>query len=110
MLSEKDAEYIAEKNRRDLVALTWSEKEALSLIMEEHLSKLFKKRVNVPSPSLAHSTYNFSRIVTSAITKLGLFPRKRLLSLCASWQLHCLPFCQSYQSWFFILFSLLLSG
>ena len=41
MLSEANAEYIIEKNRHDLVTLPRNEKEVLSLMMEEHLSKLF---------------------------------------------------------------------
>ncbi|KAL9121804.1 MAG: hypothetical protein Q9187_001641 [Circinaria calcarea] len=50
MLSEADAQYIAEENRPDLVALTWKEKEVLSLIMEKYLSKVFRKKASVSSP------------------------------------------------------------
>ncbi len=46
MLSEADAKYMAIDTRHDLAALTWREKEVLSLWMEEHL-KLFKKKVRL---------------------------------------------------------------
>lgn len=55
MLSEADARYMAEENRPDLVALTWKEKEVLSLVMEKHLSKVFRKKASVSPPWLVHS-------------------------------------------------------
>jgi len=45
MLSEADAKYMDVGTRHDLAALSWREKEVLSLWMEEYLRKLFKKRV-----------------------------------------------------------------
>lgn len=45
VLSEADAKYMDVGTRHDLAALSWREKEVLSLWMEEYLRKLFKKRV-----------------------------------------------------------------
>lgn len=47
MLSEADAKYMAIDTRHDLAALTWREKEVLSLWMEKYLIKLFKKKVRL---------------------------------------------------------------
>ena len=68
MLSEADAQYIAEENRPDLVALTWKEKEVLSLVMEKHLSKIFKKKASASPPCLVHFIDKPSRMPITATT------------------------------------------
>ena len=45
LISEADAKYTAAENLDDLVHLTWNEKEALSVLIEKHLKRFFKKRV-----------------------------------------------------------------
>ena len=50
MVSEADAQFIAAENLDDLVQLTWNEKEVLSVLMERHLRRFFKKKVRTKGP------------------------------------------------------------
>lgn len=47
LISEADAKYTTPENLDDLVHLTWNEKEALSILIEKHLKRFFKKRVRI---------------------------------------------------------------
>ena len=45
LISEADAQYTSAEHLDDLVHLTWNEKEAMSVLIEKHLKRFFKKRV-----------------------------------------------------------------
>ncbi|KAL8789930.1 MAG: hypothetical protein Q9195_006591 [Heterodermia aff. obscurata] len=46
LISEADAKYITAENLDDLVHLAWNKKEAMSVLIEKHMKKFFKKRDN----------------------------------------------------------------